>query len=565
MENKTHKVLALKYRPKNFNELIGQNIMVQTITNSINLNKLPNAYLLTGIRGVGKTTTARLIAKALNCKKNFLKEENCDCNHCEEIANSKHLDVLEMDAASRTGIDDVRELIESSKYNPTSAKYKIFIIDEVHMLSKQAFNGLLKTLEEPPPQLKFIFATTEIKKIPITIVSRCQRFDLQRVSIKDLLKNLKKILNLENGKISDDALKLIAKASEGSVRDSLSLLDRALISQHNTKSEIDETFVRKMLGIADKSKILELINLIFQGDKKNSTVLLREMVDQGIEPNNLLNDFLEVIYFIQQRKNFGDFNDNFSISEAEIKTIDLISKDVKNSTLILFWQFILKAIEELSIVSNSILSLEMLIIRLIHLKDMPSYESVIDLVNKNITNHEYQKDIITNDEDENEKELNNNKNEVNIISKDQIKNTIQAKPKLGSLDIETHPRDPEVEKILSFQSLIELSSRKKEVELKYDLEKNVNLIKFNEGKIDIAFNENLAKDFVKKLSEKLLEWTGRRWLITLTKAQGQKSFAELKSITKKKLFEEEKNSEIYKKFKKIFVDGELTKVLKKEE
>ena len=186
MENVKHKVLALKYRPKNFNELIGQNIMVQTITNSINLNKLPNAYLLTGIRGVGKTTTARLIAKALNCKKNFLKEENCDCNHCEEIANSKHLDVLEMDAAARTGIDDVRELIESSKYNPTSAKYKIFIIDEVHMLSKQAFNGLLKTLEDPPPQLKFIFATTEIKKIPITIVSRCQRFDLQRVSIKDL-------------------------------------------------------------------------------------------------------------------------------------------------------------------------------------------------------------------------------------------------------------------------------------------------------------------------------------------------------------------------------------------
>ena len=192
MENNKHKVLALKYRPKNFRELIGQSIMVETITNSIKINKLPNAYLLTGIRGVGKTTTARLIAKALNCDKDFLKQENCDCKNCEEIASSKHLDVLEMDAASKTGIDDVRELIESSKYNPTSAKYKIIILDEVHMLSKQAFNGLLKTLEEPPPHLKFIFATTEVKKIPVTIISRCQRFDLHRVTINDLFENLKK-------------------------------------------------------------------------------------------------------------------------------------------------------------------------------------------------------------------------------------------------------------------------------------------------------------------------------------------------------------------------------------
>ena len=196
MENNKHKVLALKYRPQNFKELIGQDIMVETITNSIKLNKLPNAYLLTGIRGVGKTTTARLIAKAINCNKNFIQEEKCNPGeycHCEEIRNSKHLDVLEMDAASRTGIDDVRELIDSSRYNPTSSKYKIIILDEVHMLSRQAFNGLLKTLEEPPPHLKFIFATTEVKKIPVTIISRCQRFDLHRVSIKDLVENLKKI------------------------------------------------------------------------------------------------------------------------------------------------------------------------------------------------------------------------------------------------------------------------------------------------------------------------------------------------------------------------------------
>ena len=268
MEKVTHKVLALKYRPKNFKELIGQDIMVETITNSIKLNKLPNAYLLTGIRGIGKTTTARLIAKAINCNKNFIKEEQCSSGefcHCEEISNSKHLDVLEMDAASRTGIDDIRELIETSKYNPTSAKYKIIILDEVHMLSKQAFNGLLKTLEEPPPHLKFIFATTEVKKIPATIISRCQRFDLHRVSMADLLTHLKKILKIENGKVSNGALALIAKAAEGSVRDSLSLLDRALVSQNIEEKEINENFVRKMLGIADRSKILNILNLIFQG------------------------------------------------------------------------------------------------------------------------------------------------------------------------------------------------------------------------------------------------------------------------------------------------------------
>ena len=307
MDKKTHKVLALKYRPKNFKELIGQDVMVETITNSIKLNKLPNAYLLTGIRGTGKTSTARLIAKALNCTKDFLKENNCDCNHCEEISNSKHLDVLEMDAASRTGIDDVRELIESSKYNPTSAKYKIIILDEVHMLSKQAFNGLLKTLEEPPPHLKFIFATTEIKKIPVTIVSRCQRFDLHRVSIKILLENLNKILKLEKGNVSEGALKLIAKASEGSVRDSLSLLDRALVSQNITEKEIDETFVRKMLGVADRSKILALLNLIFLGEQKKTLELLKEMVNEGIEPSAFLNDLLEMIYYIQQKKKYWKY------------------------------------------------------------------------------------------------------------------------------------------------------------------------------------------------------------------------------------------------------------------
>ena len=566
MENKNHKVLALKYRPKNFKELIGQDIMVQTITNSINLNKLPNAYLLTGIRGVGKTTTARLISKALNCNKNFLKEENCNCNHCEEISNSKHLDVLEMDAASRTSIDDIRELIESSKYNPTSAKYKIFIIDEVHMLSKQAFNGLLKTLEEPPPHLKFIFATTELKKIPVTIVSRCQRFDLQRVSIKLLLENLKKISSLEGGKISEGALKLISKASEGSVRDSLSLLDRALVSEQINKKEIDENFVREMLGIADRSKIFELLKFIFAGDQKKSIESLRAMMNQGVEPSAFLNDLLEATYHIQQKKILGNLESDLFISQFEIEIIDSISKDIKISTLILFWQFILKSLDELSIVSNPFLSLEMLIIRLIHLKGMPSYEKVLDSLKKDLSNIENTNINPTKNTEDLEKNIADKKNETIKLSKNQIKNIIQTKPDLTSVNNEILIKEKKtnVKSILNFEDLIFLSAEKREMELKYDLEKNVNLIKFSDGKIDISFNDNLAKNFVKNLSQKLLEWTGKRWLITLTKAPGQKTFSETQAIKKTELIEKGKNDEIYKKFKNIFSDAELIDILKKK-
>jgi len=566
MENKNHKVLALKYRPKNFKELIGQDIMVQTITNSINLNKLPNAYLLTGIRGVGKTTTARLISKALNCNKNFLKEENCNCNHCEEISNSKHLDVLEMDAASRTSIDDIRELIESSKYNPTSAKYKIFIIDEVHMLSKQAFNGLLKTLEEPPPHLKFIFATTELKKIPVTIVSRCQRFDLHRVSIKLLLENLKKISSLEGGKISEGALKLISKASEGSVRDSLSLLDRALVSEQINKKEIDENFVREMLGIADRSKIFELLKFIFAGDQKKSIESLRTMMNQGVEPNAFLNDLLEATYHIQQKKILGNLESDLFISQFEIEIIDSISKDIKISTLILFWQFILKSLDELSIISNPFLSLEMLIIRLIHLKGMPSYEKVLDSLKKDLSNIENTNINPTKNTEDLEKNIAGKKNETIKLSKNQIKNIIQTKPDLTSVNNEILIKEKKtnVKSILNFEDLIFLSAEKREMELKYDLEKNVNLIKFSDGKIDISFNDNLAKNFVKNLSQKLLEWTGKRWLITLTKAPGQKTFSETQAIKKTELIEKGKNDEIYKKFKNIFSDAELIDILKKK-
>ena len=264
------KPIALKYRPQKFDQLIGQESMVLSIQNAINLKRIPNAYLLTGIRGTGKTTTARIIAKAINCKVDFGSTEKCESEglcHCDAITNSNHIDILEMDAASKTGIDDIREILEASKYHPSSAQYKVFIIDEVHMLSKQAFNALLKTLEEPPPHLKFILATTEVKKIPVTILSRCQRFDLRRIKVDEMKTFLKSIADKEDAKIDDDSLTIIAKSSEGSVRDALSILDQAIITYNLMGKSISEDKVRKMLGLADKSRVISLVKEVLSGNE----------------------------------------------------------------------------------------------------------------------------------------------------------------------------------------------------------------------------------------------------------------------------------------------------------
>ena len=367
--NKNSKVLALKYRPSNFDELIGQDLVSETIMNSIKSNKVPNAYLFTGIRGVGKTTIARIVAKSLNCLNGIENQCEDKCDNCVSITNSNHIDVLEMDAASKTGVDDVRDLIEFSRYGPTSSKYKIFIIDEVHMLSKQAFNALLKTLEEPPEYLKFIFATTEIKKIPVTVVSRCQRFDLKRIKSSELFEFLKKIKEKENGKVSDDALKLIVKLSEGSVRDALSLLDRALLTL-NKDDEFDLNSAKKIFGYFDKSQLIEMFELILQGKEKLVIEIYRNIYDQGIEPKVFINDFLELIYYFKNINSLTLESTNFSLNDEEFSKIKEISNNVDNEVLILFWQFTIKTLEELDIISNQSFSIEMYLMRLMYLTSL---------------------------------------------------------------------------------------------------------------------------------------------------------------------------------------------------
>jgi DNA polymerase-3 subunit gamma/tau len=548
-----NKILALKYRPQEFKDLIGQEVMAETITNAIKLGKTPNAYLLTGIRGVGKTTTARLIAKALNCTKNFAESEKCASGeycHCAEIVNSNHMDILEMDAASKTGIDDIRELIENAKYSPTSAKYKIFIIDEVHMLSKQAFNGLLKTLEEPPPRLKFILATTEVRKIPVTILSRCQRFDLKRVSLEKLFIHLKNIAEKEKGNISDGALQLISRASEGSVRDAISLLDRALISQTIDNKQIEDEDVRKMLGLADRSKLIILFKEILSGNQKEAVNHLRELIDSGLDAKNFLNDILEILYLFNRRINLGPIEKDLMISESEIQMINEYSKNLDSQDIGIFWQITLKTMDDLRVVGNENLTLEMYVMQLMHVKSIGYKDDMIEEASSN--GDALGSKTISSPDDNDDKK-------IKSVFKNQLKSTEQIKENLvKSPELKSKPLQNST--IKTFHDLVRTANEEKEVELKYDLERNVRVVSFVPGKINITFNEKLNKNFIKTLTEKLLKWTGERWIISLSKEEGEKTVYEKTLSDKKNKLEEAKNSEIVKSVLSAFPDARLIDV-----
>ena len=534
-------VLALKYRPQSFNDLIGQEEIAKTIYNSIRINKSPNAYLFTGIRGVGKTTFARIVAKALNCKNGI--ENLCNknfCENCASIINSNHIDVLEIDAASKTGVDDVRELLEFSRYAPSVAKYKVFIIDEVHMLSKQAFNALLKTLEEPPEYLKFIFATTEVKKIPITVVSRCQRYDLLRIRSEILFKFIKHVAIKENKSIDDDAIKLIVKISEGSVRDALSLLDRALIS--NSENNISIEHLQNIFGYVDRSSYINLFKLIFNGDEPSVLNHYRSLYDSGVEPQVFLNEFLEILYYIKNISYINLDSSSFSLNDSDYNNIKTLSKELLTSEVLLFWEFTLKVIKEIHLVRNPNLSIEMFLIQLMYLSSKNKSNKM--KINKNNKSDNF---------------INQTKQIKQVDTIDQIKNIKQEEEKIEKKG------DVITKSIKNINELILVCLEKKEMRLKYELENNVNLISFANNRIEISFNEKLNKDFVKSLSEKLYNWTNTRWIISFSKKQGE--------ITKK-VKDRNLKIENIKKFKKTnnyselienLPDIELTDIIQKDD
>ena len=531
------KVLALKYRPQVFKDLIGQNIIVETIEKSISQNKIPNAFLFTGIRGVGKTTIARILAKSLNCgnseKNSCLKNK---CKNCDEISESRHIDVLEMDAASKTGVDDVRDLIEFSRYGPTSSKFKIFIIDEVHMLSKQAFNALLKTLEEPPAYLKFIFATTEVNKIPVTVLSRCQRFDLSRIKSEELSEFLLKVAEMEKININQDVLNLISKISEGSVRDALSLLDRiSLTNDDSQKGTISLESAREIFGYFDKEFTINLIEKIFDGDEDKTLDLYRQIYQKGIEPKIFLNGFLEIIYYLKNFKNLERVSFSTDLTENNFTKIKEMSEKLDAHTLLLFWQFTIETMDEVNIVNDPNLSVEMFLIRLLYLKgnqtktDIPASNQ-----NNKIDNNFEKKKIAV--------------NQLKSSSQEKQKKILEENKSINNFEIK------------SFNDLVNICNSKKEVELKYELETNVNLINFKNGYIEISFNENLKKDFVKILSSKLYEWTNTRWIISLSQNKGQETIKKTSEGEKKNNLKDFEQTDIFNNIKKSFPDAELIDV-----
>ena len=395
MSTDIHIPIPLKYRPRKFSDLIGQELIVQTIKNAIKLKRIANAYLLTGVRGVGKTTSARIIAMSLNCQaidvdKGSFQEPCGECENCISISESRSVDVLEMDAASRTGISDIRELIEGVQYAPISSKYKIYIIDEVHMLSTAAFNGLLKTLEEPPPHVKFIFATTEVRKIPTTILSRCQRYDLKRVEPGSLSKYLNEICSQENISIDEGALKILSRAADGSVRDALSLLDQSIAY---SEGNVSEDLVKEMIGLNDPTQILDLLKLIIEGRTEDSLKKLNELYDHGADPILLLKDLITNIHQIGMIKIGANEGIKNLLTESEFQLLENLSTKLEIQSISMVWQMLNKGLNEVQSSFSPISSLEMLIIRLIYLEDSPNPEDLIKNLSRSIDETESDKGI----------------------------------------------------------------------------------------------------------------------------------------------------------------------------
>jgi DNA polymerase-3 subunit gamma/tau len=498
-------VLARKYRPQTFDDLIGQDVMVRTLRNAFAMDRIAQAYMLTGVRGVGKTTTARILARALNYERpGEVEKPSLDIAvlgiHCQAIMESRHVDVLEMDAASNTGIDDIREIIEAVRYKPASARYRVFIIDEVHMLSKSAFNGLLKTLEEPPPHVKFIFATTEIRKVPVTILSRCQRFDLRRVEADLLTAHFDAILRKEGYTAEDAALQLIARAAEGSVRDGLSLLDQALtLSEGHLTGQV----VLSMLGIAGRAAIFDLLDHIFKGDARAALTAFAALHGAGGDPLMILTDAADAVHALSRLKVIpGVYPPDFSADSRE--RASSMAEALSVPRLALAWQALLKGIEEASRAARPLAAAEMLIIRMCHMAQLPSPAEVIG-------------------------ELRGGK-PASLAAKVKPDEPIGAAPPVLAFAApqtsmarvaEARP-EPASSKIVfaSFEDVVGHAERMRDIKLKIALEEQVELVKFGAGFLELYLLPGAPGGLAQDLSRKLQTWTGDRWIVSLSEARG---------------------------------------------
>ena len=529
---KPYRVLARKYRPSSFDDLIGQDALVRTVSNAFETGRIPQAWILTGVRGVGKTTTARILARALNYElpDGSVKAPTIHMPvlgvHCRAIMESRHMDVLEMDAASHTGVDDVRQINDSVRYAPASARYKVYIIDEVHMLSTAAFNAFLKTLEEPPEHAKFVFATTEIRKVPVTVLSRCQRFDLRRVEADVLMAHLSNIAKKEGVEIEPEALGIIARAAEGSVRDSLSLLDQAIAHAAGAVRADD---VRQMLGLADRARVIDLFESLVRGDIAGAFREFREQYDTGADPIVVLSDLAEFVNFVTRVKIVPATADNVAFSETErVRARDFAAK-LSMRVLSRMWQMLLKGISEAQGATRPAAAAEMVLVRIAYVADMPTPDEAIRMIEQNggsapvvaVTSPSRSVPAPT----------------ASASVSPQLR--VPPAPR-GSIEANARPQmaapvtdaQAAARRISSFPEIVALAAEKRDLLIKSALEAEVRLVRIEDGRLEVALERNASRTLVNDLSRKLEQWTGKRWTVIVSNEAGQPTLREQNLVEK---------------------------------
>lgn len=550
-ENKPYRVLARKYRPQNFGELIGQDSLVRTLKNAISSGRIAHAFMLTGVRGVGKTTTARIIAKALNYigpegTSGPTIEPTDDCSLCRAISEDRHPDVIEMDAASRTGVDNMREILDGVRYAPTEARYKIYIIDEVHMLSTAAFNALLKTLEEPPPHVKFIFATTEIRKVPITVLSRCQRFDLRRVGFDLLTAHFKKICQLENVKIDDEAVAMIARASDGSVRDGLSLLDQSIALGGEV---VTGDLVQGMLGLADRMKNFDLLEKALTGDMPGALSVMDELHANGASPISILQDLLAITHVLTKLRAVPELSDMKDVlSDEHMRKARELSAKLSMPSLGKAWQILLKGISEINEAPQPQAAAEMVIIRLVYAADLPDPADLI----KKLKSH----------------------TDASGVASGSSQNTTSGVSATLSTNVEKVLNNVDLlPTLVSLQDVINLLEANREVVLAGQLYQFAHLIKlehinFGEqpsGKLEFNLKPEAPPRLANDLGKVLMRITGQRWFVTVSSSSGQPTLAEKDQALLHKEREEILNHPAIRDMLNVFPNLELVSVTNEQE
>ena len=538
-----YRVLARKYRPGTFEDLIGQEAMVRTISNSFEAGRVPQAWILTGVRGVGKTTTARILARALNYElpDGSVKGPTIHMPkmgvHCQAIMESRHIDILEMDAASHTGIDDVRQITDGVRYAPSSARYKVYIIDEVHMLSEKAFNAFLKTLEEPPEHAKFVFATTEIRKVPVTVLSRCQRFDLRRVDSDVLMAHLANIANKEGVATEPEALGLIARAAEGSVRDSLSLFDQAIAHAAGTVRAED---VRQMLGLADRTRVIDLFQSLASGDIAAAFKEFRDQYDTGADPVVVLSDLAEFVNFVTRVKVVPSTADNLALGETERTRGRDFAAKLSMRVLSRMWQMLLKGIAEVQSATRPQAAAEMVLVRIAYVSDLPTPDEAIKMIDANggssptlggngVGNAAPRAPsaMLSSGSDEGSQLR-------AVASSSRPALDTSPRPQMiapAPAPVEAAP----VRRLMTFAEVVALAGEKRDLQIKSALEADMRLVRMEDGRLEVALERSAARSVVNDLSRKLEFWTGRRWTVIVSNEEGQPTLRAQAQAAKEKL------------------------------